>query len=70
MLTKPPIVDPPARAFYATNVSKLFACDPGYVYVTWRDTNGNALPTVTYLIGATPVRTPANLFHTQANLIH
>ena len=67
--TKAPIIDPPSRAFYVTNAAsltnqgKVFASEPGFVNVTWFQTNGTQVP-VRYLISDRPVRSPVGLYHT------
>jgi hypothetical protein len=64
-----PIIDPPARAFYITNAvsagnqHKVFASEPGFVNVTWFQTNGTPL-LVRYLISQRPVRSPVGMYHT------
>lgn len=64
-----PVVDPPARAFVVTNVVnpgdllKVIASEPGFVNVTWFQTNGTPVP-VRYLISTRPVRSPVGMYHT------
>jgi len=64
-----PVIDPPAKAFFVTNAAnaanlgKVFASEPGFVNITWFQTNGTPVP-VRYLIGNRPVRSAVGLYHT------
>jgi hypothetical protein len=67
-LTVPPDIVPPEKAVYVTdvvaNLYKVFAADPGFVDISWKNSAGNVVATKNYLIGSRPVRVPVALYHT------
>lgn len=69
--SRAPIIDPISKAFFVTNAAnpgnlhKVFAAEPGFVNVTWFQTNGTPVP-VRYLISARPVRSPVGMYHTHS----
>src|ERR1041385_3839355 len=63
-LTKPPIINPPVKAFYVADAHKVFASEAGFGQITWTRTNNSAAGPVEYLIDRLPVRTPMAVYHT------
>lgn len=67
--SKAPIIDPASKAFFVTNAVSpanqhiVVASEPGFVNITWFQTNGTPVP-VRYLISQRPVRNPVGLYHT------
>ncbi len=63
-LSKPPVIDPPVKAFYLADVRTVFASDAGLVEITWRRADNTPVGPVQYLIDRQPVRDPVGLYHT------
>ena len=67
--SKAPLIEPVSKAFYVTNAAapsnqhKVFASEPGFVNITWFQTNGTPVP-VRYLISERPVRSAMGMYHT------
>src|SRR5688572_18612454 len=67
--SKTPIIDPASKAFFVTNAVSpsnqhiVVASEPGFVNITWFQTNGTPVP-VRYLISQRPARNPVGLYHT------
>jgi hypothetical protein len=67
--SRTPVVAPPSKAFYVTNAvnptnqQRLIAAEPGFVNVTWFQTNGTPVA-ARYLISERPVRSPVGMYHT------
>jgi hypothetical protein len=67
--SKTPVIDPSPKAFGVTNAAnpvnerKVFAAEPGFVNVTWFQTNGTPV-SVRYLISSRPWRSPVGMYHT------
>ena len=60
----PAVIDPPQKAFYVPGLGKVFATDPGFVWITWTRSNSTPVGPVRYLIGNFPARPPMGLYHT------
>lgn len=54
--TQPPQWDPVYKAVWVAEEKKLYASDPGFVWVTWRKADGTEMGPVRYLIGLQPHR--------------
>ncbi|HKX60671.1 MAG TPA: hypothetical protein VJS65_02490, partial [Verrucomicrobiae bacterium] len=67
--SKTPVIDPSPKAFCVTNAAnpvnerKVLASEPGFVNVTWFQTNGTPV-SVRYLISSRPLRSPVGMYHT------
>ena len=64
-----PTIDPgtTSKAFsvFTAGSWKVYASEPGYVTITWKDSAGSdLLPAEEYLIGNQPERSPVGLYHT------
>ena len=63
-LSKPPVINPPVKAFYLADVQKVFANEAGLVDVTWKKADNSPVGPVKYLIDRRPIRDPVGVYHT------
>ena len=57
-VTTAPVIDPSVKAFYVSDIQKVFAGEPGFVTITWSAGTSNFPPQV-YLISSVAVTNPA-----------
>ncbi|MHC1768188.1 MAG: hypothetical protein AB9869_28605 [Verrucomicrobiia bacterium] len=62
-----PIIKPQQKAFCVQDAGgtyRVFASDPGFVSITWKQVGGGSVGPIEYLIDSRPVRTPVAVYHT------
>ena len=58
ILTNAPLMNPSVKAFYVSDIQKVFASEPGFVTITWSAGVSN-FPPQTYLVSSVAITNPA-----------